>query len=301
MSNGIGSNIWWTVPELAKDGKAVQGILGKYGFGEKDMPLPNKRMEVSRAVASFHNLRTKEDKRITISPKENDREVVYAILDCQRESSDEVSFNQGTTVRLSKIDDTVSIEGKLVSDVQFQLEVYKGKITDDDVRAFLGRVISKCRGVAKRPTGGIYFIPDKYTAVIESAQKALAEIDGGAKLYVEGVVNGVQERQNVWDSVESEIETELARTLDSVERIGRSANAVKNHQAKLDGVKELMDVYVGLLGEEAKYQDIAAKIESAVKVTSVKISELQNVSNKPVRRRKSSSLGQGEFRMAAVA
>jgi len=274
----FGSNIWWTVPELAKDGLEVQSILKKHGFAEEDMPLPNKRTEVSRAVSSFHNLRTKEDKRITISPKENDKEVVYAILDYQQESSDEVSFNQGTTIRYSKVDDTVNVEGKLVDDVVFQIDVYKGKVTDDDVRAFLGRVIHKCRGVAKRPTGGIYFIPDTYEPTIRAAQRVLAEIDAGAKLYIEGVVDGIQERQNVWDSVELEIECELSKTLDAVERIGRSAKCVKTQQAKLDGIVELMEVYKGLLGEEAKYQDIAEKIEAAVKATSEKIVELQGAS-----------------------
>ena len=92
---------------------------------------------------------------------------------------------------------------------------------------------------------------------------------------MEGVVNGVQERQNVWESVEEEIEGRIAETLSAVERIERRTSAVKDHEEKLNGVKKLMDVYVNLLGEEAKYQGIAEKIEQAVKTVSEKMAVVQ--------------------------
>jgi len=60
-----------------------------------------------------------------------------------------------------------------------------------------------------------------------------------------------------------------------VDRIERSANAVKNHQTKLDGLTELMGVYRDLLGEEAKYEDAKEKIEAAVVIVSEKIGKLQ--------------------------
>lgn len=271
----FGCNVWWTCPEVIRDASAVQNALTKFGFNKDDIPLPSRRTEISRACYSFQNRQGKSNRRVTEKASDNVNFVTYGILDREQEETDKVGFSQHTTIRLDKSTDEVKVEGSLSAEVMGAINIYSQKITDDDIRYFLRRIIRTCFGVAKRPTGGIYFVPDKFSHVIKDTQKVLDELNTGARLYVEGVVNGVQERQNVWASVEEEIEGRLTETLSAVERIERRTSSVKDHEEKLKGVKGLMDVYVGLLGEEAKYQGIAEKIEEAVKTVGAKLSVIQ--------------------------
>ncbi len=273
--NGFGVNVWWTCPEMIKDGSEVKSALSKHGFESTDITLPSRRTEVSRAAYSFQNRMGKSNRRVTEKANDDVNFCVYGILDREQEQVDTVGFTQHTTIRLDKSTDEVNVEGSLSAEVMDAIKVYSGKITDDDVRYFLRRVIRMCFGVAKRPTGGIYFVPEQFTNVIRSAQAVLDELGAGAKLYVEGVVNGEQERANVWASVEEEIEGRLEETLSAVERIEKRTTAIKDQEEKLNGVKSLMEVYVNLLGEEAKYQGIAEKIEKAVKTVAEKMSVVQ--------------------------
>lgn len=274
MSNGLGVNVWWTVPVTAQDGLASQQVLEKFGFSKDDLPLPSRRTEVSRACYSFQNRQGKFNRRITEKAADDGTTVTYGILN-RRQKGERVSFRQGTTVKMDKASGSVTAEGKLSQEVLDSVKLYEGKIVDDDIRSFLRRVIVKAHGISKRPSGGIYFIPEKYIQVINAANEALKEIGGGARILHEEIVNNVNSRQNIWGSVEEEIDGQITETLAAVDRIERSTEAVKDQQAKLDGLKELAGVYEELLGEEAKYADVAARIEEAVQKVSAKMAKLQ--------------------------
>jgi hypothetical protein len=283
QAKGFGVNVWWSVPSMVLDGESVQGVLEKHGFERKDMPLPSRRTEVSRACYSFQNRRHQTKRRITEKTQDNGTYLVYGILDQSRKDSEHVGFRQTTTVYLNKDTGEVRVEGALSKEVIEAIHEYEGKVTEDDVRTFLREVIRMCFGVAKRPSGGIYFVPDRFANVMESAQSVLSEIGGDAKLYIEGIINGQQEREIVWESVESDVESEIDKALMAVDRIEKSAKAVTGQKAKLERMNEIVEVYKSLLGKEAHYEGLAERIEEAVHKVSVKIADIQKSSKpKPV-------------------
>lgn len=275
VTKSFGVNVWWTCPEMIVDAETVKTSLLKHGFEADDIPTASRRTEVSRAAYSFQNRLGKSNRRVTEKANDNANFVVYGILDREQEEVDTVGFTQHTTIKLDKSTEAVSVEGVLSAEVMEAIKVYSGKITDEDIRYFLRRVIAMCYGVSKRPTGGIYFVPESSVTVIKSAQAFLNDLGRGARLYVEGVVNGEQERQNVWEAVEEDIESRLTETLSAVDRIERRTNAVKDHEEKVKGLNKILDVYRNLLGEEAKYQGVSEKIEEAVKVIAAKMATMQ--------------------------
>lgn len=278
---GFGVNVWWSIPTTVLDGEAVQNALEKHGFEKSDIPLPSRRTEVSRACYAFQNRRGRDERRITEKTQDNGKYVVYGILDQRRRDAEHVGFSQTTTVYLDKDTGEVRAEGDLNSAVVEAVHQYEGKVTDEDIRIFLRRVIRMCYGIAKRPSGGIYFVPSRFVSVVQSAQEVLNEIGSNARLYIEGVINGAQERSIVWESVESNVDGEIQLALASVERIEKSAKAVKSQKAKLDRLSEIVEVYKALLGKEAEYETIAEKIEMAVKQVSTKIAEIQMLGPAP--------------------
>jgi len=239
-SNTFGCNTWWTIPELSVDSELAIAIIQKYGFQAEDLKVPSRRLEVSRAVRSFHNRRTNDGRRIGERIRDTDSTVSYGILD-RVVGVEEVNFEQGTKIILEKGSGTVTVSGIHKEEFDVALSDSVGKVTDEDVRYFLRRVIKKAYGVAKRPTGGIYFVPESKVEVMENASKCLKEFNTAAHIYIERVMNGVQERENVWESVQSDVESRLAEAVAAVGRIERRASALNNQAEKIGEAQELME------------------------------------------------------------
>jgi len=113
----------------------------------------------------------------------------------------------------------------------------------------------------------------------------LSELKVGAKLYIERVQNGEQERAIVWEAVETDIDKQIEQTLQAVERIGKRASSVQTQEAKLGELEGLMDIYRNLLGQEAKYEELAEKLEEASQTVAKKLAALQEAEDnapKPV-------------------
>jgi hypothetical protein len=300
-SKELGVNVWWTVPGLVVDAGIAQDTLLRNGFQKDLMKTPSRRLEISRAAYSLQNRRGKSDRRVTEKTQDNGKYIVFGILDRKRVDDERVRFGQGTTVRLDKDTGAVTAEGSLAKEFYETLAIYEGKITDDDIRLFLRHVIKASKGISKRPSGGIYFVPSDRASMIERAQKVLKELESHAKVYVEGIIDGPRERENVWESVEAEIDSCIEDALKSTERIEKSAKAVQSHKLKLEGLEELMEVYQNLLGEEAKYEAVAERIEIAVGEVQRKMSELQAAQATRVKKVKTGKSRGSKVVEAAVA
>ncbi len=274
-STTFGVNLWWFIPTLAVPAQQAQDLLVKYDFEKNDMKEPSDRVEVSRAVHSFQNRRTKADRRMAEIASELGDKVVYGLLDREQVNGSQVDFVQKTTVTYDKNANTVNVTGALVPEVEQALLDYRDKITDQDVRYFLRKVVRMCHGVSKRPTGGIYFVPTQFVGVIESAKTFLAELASGARLYVERVVDGEQERAIVWEAVEDDLDDQLATILHAVDRVEKRVGALKNQEARVEELRGLMKTYQDLLGREAKYEDMASKLDAAVQTIAQKMTTLQ--------------------------
>lgn len=277
----FGVNMWWTVPGLATALPTVQSLLIAHGFEKDDIEGPSDRVEVARAVRSFQNRRTKQTRRLAEIAQERGDSVVYGILD--RESNgDQVGFVQATTVTYDKNANTVHVSGALCNEVQAALGEFKDKATDEDIRYFLRRVVRMCHGVSKRPTGGIYFVPAQFVGVIEQAQAFLKDLGVGAKLYVERVMDGQQEREIVREAVEIDIDKRLEDVMAGVERVERRVSALRHGEERVEELRGLMKVYQDLLGQEAKYEELTEKLDKAVQSIGEKMSKLQGDCIQPV-------------------
>lgn len=270
-------NVWWTIPQsIVIPVEQAHTVLERYGFEKQDMPAPSAKLAISRTAHSFQDRRHKANRRVTEKTADNGRYVTYGLLSQKRVSDEEVSFEQDTTIRFDKQSETFEAQGPLAADFQSRHSIYRNSVTSEDISAFLRRIIAMSMGIPKRPTGGIYFIPSHLSWMIENGQKVLDDLHSKAKLYLEGVMDGEQERENLWGSVQGEIENRISDVLKSVERIEKRASAIKKHDAKLSELEKLREVYVGLLGEEAQHEVISERLADAVKTVSEKLNALHS-------------------------
>jgi hypothetical protein len=70
------------------------------------------------------------------------------------------------------------------------------------------------------------------------------------------------------------LEEQIAEAVAAVGRVERRVSAIRNQQAQIEGARELLGVYQNLLGQEAKYEGIAEKIEAALRTVNEKMEEL---------------------------
>ena len=282
--NSFGVNVWWHVPEISLESGKVQEILQKYGFAADDIKLPTRKEVVSRGAFHFQQLHSKEENRRKVeSVFEDGTKKVYGLLKWVREDDEEVAFEQDTTITLDKGTGQVTAEGALAEQALVAVQTYSDKILAEDIRHYLTWVISQVHGIAKRPSGGIYFVPAVHGHFVESAQAVLKELNSRAKLYIEEVVNGEQERQNVWDSVEDEVRGELSKVVASVNAINKRVSSIADQEEKVKGLKELMAEYQKLLGTEAKYEGLAAEVEEVVKLIANKMTAMKGGNATPVK------------------
>ena len=268
----FGVNIWWTCPsDIKVDVGTAQAILARNGFESEHMPVPSERAVLSRAAYSFQDRRHQDNRRITEKASENGKTVTYGILSRNQQDSATVDYTQSTTIKYDKDSNRTEVTGPLAEEFLQRHESFRNMITDDDIRAFMRRVIRMCFGIAKRPTGGIYFVPAKYVSIIESARNAIAELKVAAKLYVERIHDGLEERANVWEAAEDEITKRIEDTLAAVSRIEKRASALDDHAETLKELNELMKVYTDLLGDEAKHETISEKLRAAAETVAGKM------------------------------
>lgn len=298
---GFGVNLWWTVPAVKVDQNIAAALLIKHGFDKDDMPPPTDREEISRAVDSMQDLRHKHDRRIKEKVYRDGEKTVWGILERVQTDKENADFKQKTKVTYFNATNRVTVTGKLVQEVNDRIAEFRDKITDDDVRKFLLNVNRRCRGIAKRPTGGIYFVPAANVGIIDRAQAFLTELGTVARLYVERVVDGPQERKNVWEAVEEDLDEKLDKIMFEVERTAKRATKLVGQQKNLDEAREMMEVYQKLLGEEAKHQEIATKIEVVVKAIGDKMTVFAEAKQeKETKKTRKGKHGKGQKKVRAT-
>lgn len=244
----------------------------------------------------------KETGKVQVDLASVDELIQNATKEVKRAKADGKSENQigKLEVKYKSLIDRRESLSAMIPDVYKAIQRYEGSITDEDIRAFLRKIIRLCCGMPKRRNGGIYFVPARFTDILKQAQAVLDDLGGDARLYVEGIIDGVQERENIWESVENNIDTEIQQALMAADRIGRNAKAVGNQKSKLEQLNEMVEVYKGLLGREAHYESLTERIEKAVRQVSTKISDIQSeVQVTPASKPKVKSTGKRKTRKGA--
>jgi outer membrane lipopolysaccharide assembly protein LptE/RlpB len=276
VTNEFGVNIWWHIPTFTINGDRAQGLIEQAGFEPEDLPLPSRKLAVSRTAHSFQDRRHKDGRRVTEKTKDSSEYVVYGILGKTQKGEEEVGYDQATTIKLNKESGSVTAEGRLGNEFLARLSRYENSITNEDVATFLRKVVKLTYGVPLRPTGGIYFVPNRFVSLIEDAQNFLDSLGIGAKLYVQRIVDGDNEREIVWNSVENNIASQIESTLEAVDKIEKRVSSIANHETKLSELEDLMTIYQDLLGKEAEYEEITEQLQDASNTVAAKLTELQS-------------------------
>lgn len=274
----LGSILYWHVPQnIFRKVDEAQAVAEMHGFEAEDFKSPSRKLEVSRTAETFrHQYGNNKEKSLQEVVRENSNEKIWGILGI-RNDGEKASYVQDTTVRFDKETEAVTAEGAQASEFMTRYEQYKDSITDVDVRAFINKVRDLCRGVNLRQgSGGVYFIPQSFVNIMESAQAVLDDLNLGAKIYLLPMQNTESNREAIWDSVEYKIGKDVEKLVASAEDITRNVSSFKKKEDRLGELDSLMTVYRDLLGAEAQYEELAERLSDASNRVADLMTELQS-------------------------
>jgi len=273
----IGVNVFWTIPNVKVAVEDVKVAAAKHGFDAEDIKEPSDRKVFSRASKA---LNTGQHRRLVrrISDTPGQSTVIGIVDETVVAGSEQLDYNQSTTVRFDKSNSTVNADGILANEFLDQFEDLKGVLTHQDFRRFVRRTVRDCAGVPKRPSGGIYFIPTENIGLIERCAEMYTELGIGT-IYVERIFDGPQERRIVWESAETEINKMVDSLLSKVSKIEKRAGAMKGQSARMAELQNMMTVYTKITGSAAEAEAISERLEEATAIVASKMSDLQTMAD----------------------
>jgi hypothetical protein len=207
----VGDMVWWTL-EDARIGRArLEEIWTAAGLSTALLPEPPTPEKALRAAVREAAV-GQQDHLIRLG-KDDDDELVFAVVEEQRDSAGNVSHRQEARIALRKqatpslVSDTPDHE--LVFVVRERYERLLTTHTPDDVRRALVKTLATCAAVTLRDHGGVYWVPAPFADTLRRLQIAVAGI-GASRLDVVPIHASPEASKALGDAARSALEEDLA-------------------------------------------------------------------------------------------
>lgn len=266
----LGYNVWMNIHDISQPTQVVKDLVEKLGLPNL-LNEPTERRAFGRAMRDQNQL---GQGRLARQIKESDDSVVYGLVHEDKDKdNEELDYTQRAVVRFNKNDKSVTVQGAEGTQVQATFDHYRQNVTGDDIRAYVVEMVYHLRGISKRPSGGIYFVGVDGEKILRNVKELVAALGFGT-VYLERVYDGDEERKNVWENAEQEITGMVKDALERIGKLGKSGKCLQKNVAKVDALKEYMQVYTNLLGEQAKAENLVQVFADAQNTIADKMKEL---------------------------
>lgn len=282
--NGI--LVWYTIPADAR--ASVEDVVKAAeaaGLPVDHLQGASPRLALSRAVTDMNSKREgRLGRRLGILDKSNERSYGVALVSETVDKENEVlKFKQHTVGRVDLNSGVFTAEGPDANELANGFNYYNDAVCDADVRLFIQQVIRKAGGIAKRPTGGIYFVPanqsHKVASMAALVNKYFSTTTGNAQIFIDRVYwpegeDSFPERKNLWNSVNDDLTERLKEVRENVARINKSVKAMNERKGTLAEIVETQKVYQQILGDAVEAASIQELISDTEEFLSGKLAEL---------------------------
>lgn len=158
--------------------------------------------------------------------------------------------------------------------IEEAFETEKGHYNGRTIRDIVQDILRGCSPVAVRPSGGVYFVPEKHGDALKALQTFVREIDSykvtdrRSSLYMVPVVDAEEQRQMLQESLEDQVKNETETIVEEMTKMLKSGqkitqSAAQKYVERAKGLRNLVKEYSTVLED----QKLAAKInyELAIK------------------------------------
>lgn len=267
----LGDIVYWTLAEARIDRSTLESIWAGAPLAPEFLPDPPTAEKALKAAV--REAAVGQPDRLIRLGKEDETEIVFAVVRETKHQDGSVTYQQETRVILDRQAETVSsdVAGHDLADV---IAVRFGELrsthTPDDIRRAMMKALDACAAVTLRDHGGVYWVPAPYAETVRRLQGAIEKI-GSSRVYLLPVHASADANRTLGDAAKLAIEDELAALKAEVEgfvasppdrptTLVRRLDAFEGLQARANLYRDVLHVHVADL--ENTLAGLTASVEN---------------------------------------
>ncbi len=255
----VGDMVWWTLEDARIDRAHLEEVWTTAGLSTAflpEPPTPEKALRTAVREASVG-----QQGHLIRLGKDDDDELVFAVVEEQRDGAGNVSHRQEARIVLRKqvtpFLGSDAPDHDLVRAVRERYERLLTTHTPDDVRRALVKTLAACAAVTLREHGGVYWVPAPFADTLRRLQIAVAGI-GVSRVDVVPVHASPEASKALGDAARSALEDDLAVLAAEIDAF----------------LREPPDRVATLTRRLATFEDLRAKAHLYHSVLQVQVSDL---------------------------
>jgi hypothetical protein len=214
----LGDLVWWALADARVDRSTLATVWARAQLAPEHLPDPP---TVEKALkTAVREAAVGQPDRLVRLGKEDEAELVFAIVRETRHGDGSVTYQQETRVILDRQAETVSSDAPthdLAGVIAARFSQLKATHTSDDVRRAMLKVLDSCAAVTLREHGGVYWVPSPYAETVRRLQGAIEKI-GSSRVYLLPVHSSADASRTLGDAAAQAITDELAAMKAEVEQ-----------------------------------------------------------------------------------
>jgi len=267
----LGDMIWWTLSDAKIDRSTLENIWAGAQLAPDYLPDPPTAEKALKAAV--REAAVGQPDRLIRLGKEDEAEIVFAVVRETKHTDGSISYQQETRVILDRKVESVSsdvVGHDLAGVIATRFGELRSTHTADDVRRAMMKALDGCAAVTLRDHGGVYWVPAPYAETVRRLQGAIEKI-GSSRVYLLPVHSSADANRTLGDAAKLAIEDELAALKAEVEgfvasppdrpsTLVRRLDAFEGLQARANLYRDVLQVHVADL--EATLTGLTASVES---------------------------------------
>jgi hypothetical protein len=181
----VGDLLWWTLADARITRSLLESVWADAGLSSSWLPEPPTPEKALRTAV--RESQVGQHSYLLRLGKEDDREIVFAVVLESRDSSGNVHHAQEARVRLDRSAPATLDSDRPSHDLVLAISAAYDRLltthTVDDVRRTLLKTLGSCAAVTLRDHGGVYWVPAPHAETLRQLQRAVASI-GASRLDV---------------------------------------------------------------------------------------------------------------------
>jgi hypothetical protein len=288
----LGRILWFTISDCKVSFEELKTAFKAAGIDEKYLPKeisPRDAFRRATKVAEAKRIKLDDDtylnllvREVKMADDEIVRQLVREVVDSKNTRLEylpvvEFGLKNDTDFSADCMIDTLALyqeEIKAMKNVTIEYEKCRQNYNGRHVRELVQGILSGCDPVAVRPSGGVYFVPEKHGETVQSLSdmvKILSQYSINSersRLYSVPVIDAKEHREMVAESLEDQVKnngqsivSEMANVLKSGRNI--TQKTAEQYINKVKDLKSMVAKYSDMLQTEIlnvdEIMDIAMK------------------------------------------
>lgn len=275
----LGRILWFTISDMKVRYEELQQAFNNAGIDEKYLPKPiSPRDAFRRATKVAEAKRIKLDneqylnllvREVKMADDEIVRQLVREVVD-----SKNIRLEYLPVANMKLLNDKDFISDPIIANnylnneeslallkVENEFEHTKENYNGRHVREMVMNILNGCDPVAVRPSGGVYFIPEKYADTAQALSEMVRElarysIDAErSRLWAIPVVDAEEHKVMVAESLEDQVKANSNSLIGEMTKILKSGRNITQKTAeqyvnKVKGLKKMVAKYEDMLNTE---------------------------------------------------